>query len=71
MKAIQLSTKAIRRYNSIADDIDKGKRQKMTRKDIGILKQLAKDLDLPKTSHEEREKRYRKHLMKKYGKNIS
>lgn len=58
MKAIQLSKKAIQRYNSIADDIDKGKRQKMTRKDISILRVLIKDLNLPKTSYEEREKRY-------------
>ena len=43
----------------------------MTRKDISILRVLIKDLNLPKTSYEEREKRYRKHLMKKFGKNIS
>ncbi len=44
---------------------------KITKADINKLKQLAKDLNLPKTSYEEREKRYRKHLMKKFGKNIS
>lgn len=44
---------------------------KITKADINKLKQLAKDLNLPKTSYKEREKRYRKHLMDKYGKNIS
>lgn len=32
---------------------------------------LAKKLNLPKLSYEERERRYREHLMKKYGKGIS
>lgn len=35
---------------------------KITKTDINKLKQLAKDLNLPKTSYEEREKWYRKHL---------
>lgn len=70
-KATHLSPKAIDRYNRITDDIDKRKDKKMTRKDISILKVLIKDLNLPKTSYKEREKRYRKHLIDKYGKNIS
>lgn len=32
---------------------------------------LAKELNLPKTTYSERDKLYRKHLMEKYGKNIS
>lgn len=70
-KSIHLSPKAIDRYNRITDDIDKRKDKKMTRKDINRLKELARELNLPKTSYKEREKRYRKHLMDKYGKNIS
>ncbi len=33
--------------------------------------ELARKMNLPKLSYEEREKRYRRHLEKKYGKNIS
>ena len=32
---------------------------------------IVKKLNLPKLSYKEREKRYRAHLMKKYGKGIS
>ncbi len=32
---------------------------------------LAKKLNLPKLSYKERERRYRAHLMKKYGKGLS
>lgn len=35
------------------------------------FKKLVKDLNLPKTTYAEREKIYRKHLMDKYGKNLS
>lgn len=31
---------------------------------------LAEELNLPKTTYAERERRYRAHLMKKYGKNL-
>lgn len=33
--------------------------------------EIAKKLNLPKLSYKEREKRYRAHLMKKYGKGFS
>lgn len=33
--------------------------------------ELAEKMNLPKLSYKEREKRYRQHLEKKYGKNIS
>ena len=39
--------------------------------DVKAFKQLVKDLNLPKTTYKQREKIYRKHLMKKYGKNLS
>lgn len=32
---------------------------------------IAKKLNLPKLSYKERERRYRAHIMKKYGKGIS
>ena len=43
----------------------------LTKADINKLKKLAKELNLPKLSYSEREKRYRKHLVKKYGEDIS
>jgi len=33
--------------------------------------EITKKLNLPELSHKERERRYRKHLMDKYGKNIT
>lgn len=33
--------------------------------------EIAKKLNLPKLSYKERERRYRAHLMKKYGKGLS
>lgn len=32
---------------------------------------IARKMNLPKLSYKEREKRYRKHLMEKYGKSLS
>lgn len=42
----------------------------LTKFDIKKLQQLAEKLNLPKSSYEEREKRYRKHLTKKYGEDL-
>lgn len=39
--------------------------------DVEMFKNAIKDLHLPKTNPDEREKIYRTHLMKKYGKNLS
>ena len=39
--------------------------------DVEAFKNAIKDLHLPKTTPDEREKIYRMHLMKKYGKNLS
>ncbi len=43
----------------------------LTKTDIKQLKELATKLDLPKTSYKERERIYRKHLVDKYGKDLS
>ncbi|MEK7551372.1 MAG: hypothetical protein AAB532_02130 [Patescibacteria group bacterium] len=49
----------------------KKEQKPFTKSDIDSLRQLAKDLHLPKTSYVERDRRYRVSLMEKYGKNIS
>ncbi|MBI4226110.1 hypothetical protein HY612_03280 [Candidatus Roizmanbacteria bacterium] len=38
---------------------------------VKAFKQFVKDLHLPQTTYKQRETIYRKHLMKKYGKNLS
>lgn len=43
----------------------------LTREGIKTLKDLARKLNLPKLSYKERERRYRKHLMEKYGQGLS
>lgn len=43
----------------------------LTKEDIKKLIKLAKALNLPKLSYKERERRYREHLMKKYGQGLS
>lgn len=43
----------------------------LTKNDIFKLKELAKQLNLPKISYEERERKYKEHIMNKYGKGIS
>ena len=50
---------------------DKEEPKIMTKDSIERLKELAKQMNLPKTSYAEREKNYRNHMMKKYGKHIS
>ena len=42
-----------------------------TKATIKQLQKLANELNLPKTSYIERERRYRKHLMEKYGHSLS
>ncbi len=39
----------------------------MTAKDIKELIGLARKMNLPKISYKERERRYKKHLMERYG----
>lgn len=39
--------------------------------DVARFKQLTRNLHLPHTTYAQREKRYRAHLLKKYGKGIS
>lgn len=43
----------------------------LTKEGIEKLKKLAKELNLPKLSYKERERRYRKHLIEKYGQGLS
>lgn len=43
----------------------------LTREGIEKLKDLAQELNLPKLSYKERKRRYRKHIMEKYGKGLS
>lgn len=43
----------------------------LTKGDIKELQKLAAELNLPKTSYKEREKKYRSHLVKKYGQSLS
>jgi antitoxin (DNA-binding transcriptional repressor) of toxin-antitoxin stability system len=43
----------------------------LTKADIKQLKEHAQNVQLPKLSYGEREKLYRKHLLNKYGKDIS
>ncbi|KKQ35074.1 MAG: hypothetical protein US51_C0017G0006 [Microgenomates group bacterium GW2011_GWA2_37_6] len=50
---------------------DKEEPKIMTKDSIERLKELAKQMSLPKTSYAQREKNYRNHMMKKYGKHIS
>ena len=42
-----------------------------TKVDIKQIREIAKNLQLPKISYEEREKIYRNQIINKYGKNIS
>ena len=42
----------------------------LTEEDIEEITNLAKKLNLPKLSYKERERRYRKHLMEKYGQDL-
>jgi len=42
-----------------------------TKESIQRLKKLAEQLNLPKTSYKQRERIYREHLTKKYGKGLS
>lgn len=58
--------------SKIVGTIKPAKRTKtFTKESIVKLKKLAEKLTLAELSYEEREDKYRKHLMEKYGKNIS
>lgn len=45
--------------------------KELTKDDIDHLQRLARKMNLPKLSYKERDKLYRKHLLEKYGENIS
>lgn len=51
--------------------LKKNEEKIMTPEKIKKLKQLARQMDLPKLSRKQMEKNYREHIMKKYGQNLS
>lgn len=65
------SVSLIHRSKLVGEIIPKKEVKTLTKEDIKVLKKLAKELNLPKTSYKERERRYRKHLMEKYGQGLS
>lgn len=65
------SVSLIYRSKIVADIKPRREQKPLTKFDIKKLRDLAKKLNLPKTSYTERERRYRKHLMEKYGKGLS
>lgn len=61
----------IHRSRVVGEISPKMEAKTLTQKDIDQLKKLAEELKLPKLSYKERERRYRKHLMEKYGQHLS
>jgi len=50
--------------------IVKPKKEKIKLFDAKKIEEITKKMNLPKLTYEEREKRYREHLMKKYGQGL-
>lgn len=65
------SISLIHRSKVIGEIKPKYEGKPLTKADINKLRKLAADLNLPKTTYAQREKIYRVHLMKKYGKGLS
>ncbi|HLD01800.1 MAG TPA: hypothetical protein VJC10_02890 [Patescibacteria group bacterium] len=65
------SISLIHRSKIVAVILPKTEPKPLTKTDINELKKLAKELNLQKTTYKERESRYRKHLLGKYGKSLS
>lgn len=65
------SVNLIHRSRVIGEIKPKHEPRALTEKDIQDLEKLAEQLNLPKLSYKERERRYRKYLMEKYGKGLS
>ena len=61
----------VHRSKIIGEIKPKRQAKPLTNVDIKQLRKLANELNLPKTSYIERERRYRKHLMIKYGQGLS
>lgn len=61
----------IHRSRIIGEIKPKNEPRALTKSDIVRLKKLAIELNLPKLSYKQREKIYRKHLIRKYGKGLS
>lgn len=66
-----MTVSLIHRSKIIGEIKPKKETKPLTREDIRKLKKLAKELHLPRLSYGERERRYRKHLMEKYGESLS
>ena len=65
------SVTLIHRSKIIGEVTPKKAVKPFTEESVKTLKRIAEELNLPKTSYKQREKIYRKHLMDKYGKNLS
>lgn len=65
------SVSLVHRSEIIGEIKPKKEVKPFTKHDIRDLKKIAEELNLPKTSYKERERRYKKHLMEKYGKGLS
>lgn len=61
----------VHRSKIIGEIKPKKEAKALTEADIKQLKKLASELSFPKISYKERERRYRKHLMEKYGQSLS
>ncbi len=65
------SVSLIYRSKVVAEITPKKESKPLTKTDIKKLQKLAEEFNLPKLSYKERERRYRKHLMEKYGQSLS
>jgi antitoxin (DNA-binding transcriptional repressor) of toxin-antitoxin stability system len=66
-----MSVSLIHRSKVIGEIRPKKEPKPITKEDIKQLKKLAVELNLPKVTYQKREAIYRKHLLKKYGQNLS
>lgn len=66
-----LSVSLMHRSKIIGEIKPKKSAKIFTKESAQKLKNLADKLNLPTLSHQERERRYGKHLMEKYGKGLS
>lgn len=65
------SVDLVHRSKTIGEIKPKKEAKPLTKEDIKQLKKIAEELNLPKLSYKERERRYRQHLMEKYGQGLS
>lgn len=65
------SVSLVHRSRIIGEIRPKKETKSLTKKDINELKKLAAELKLPKTSYRQRDAKYRKRLIRKYGQDLS